>query len=103
MAMENGPFIDDFPMKPAMYKGFSVALIYQKVISCNIHRIEPVLALVKTALVSASGFHRALQCLRVADGLLLGDGTLVAMAMVSSGRRYAMEYYLECSTVFFPP
>ena len=88
-----------------MYKGFSVAMLdYQKVISCNIHPIEPVLAaLVKTALVSASGFHGALQCLRVADGLLLGDGTLGAMAMVSSGRRYAMEYYLECSTVFFSP
>ena len=32
IAMENGPFIDDFPIKTTIYKGFSVAMLnYQMV------------------------------------------------------------------------
>ena len=27
MAMENGPFIDDFPIKTSIYKGFSMAML----------------------------------------------------------------------------
>ena len=27
IAMENGPFIDDFPIKPLIYKGFSMAML----------------------------------------------------------------------------
>jgi hypothetical protein len=27
IAMEHGPFIDDFPIKPSIYKGFSVAMV----------------------------------------------------------------------------
>ena len=31
--MENGPFIDDFPIKTSIYKGFSMAMLnYQRVI-----------------------------------------------------------------------
>jgi hypothetical protein len=33
IAMENGPFIDDFPIKTSIYKGFSMAMLnYQRVI-----------------------------------------------------------------------
>jgi len=36
IAMENGPFIDDFPIKTSIYKGFSMAMlnnqmVYQKI------------------------------------------------------------------------
>ena len=32
IAMENGPFVDDFPIKTSIYKGFSMAtLVYQRV------------------------------------------------------------------------
>ena len=27
IAMENGPFINDFPVKPSIYKGFSMAML----------------------------------------------------------------------------
>ena len=27
IAMENGPFIDDFPIKTVIYKGFSMAML----------------------------------------------------------------------------
>jgi len=27
IAMENGPFIDDFPIKTSIYEGFSVAML----------------------------------------------------------------------------
>jgi len=27
IAMENGPFIDDFPIKTSIYKGFSMAML----------------------------------------------------------------------------
>ena len=27
LAMENGPFIDDFPIKTSIYKGFSMAML----------------------------------------------------------------------------
>jgi hypothetical protein len=27
IAMENGPFIDDFPIKASIYKGFSMAML----------------------------------------------------------------------------
>ena len=27
IAMENGPFIDDFPNRTSMYKGFSMAML----------------------------------------------------------------------------
>ena len=34
IAMENGPFIDDFPIKTSIYKGFSMAMLdIQKVIA----------------------------------------------------------------------
>ena len=32
VAMENGPFIDDFPIKTSIYRGFSMAMLdYQRV------------------------------------------------------------------------
>ena len=32
IAMENGPFIDDFPIETSIYKGFSIVmLVYQRV------------------------------------------------------------------------
>ena len=30
--MENGPFIDDFPIKPSIYKGFSMAMLNNQMV-----------------------------------------------------------------------
>jgi hypothetical protein len=36
IAMENGPFVDDFPIKTSIYKGFSMAMLNnQRVIVSN--------------------------------------------------------------------
>ena len=32
IAMENGPFIDDFPMKTSIYKGFSMAMLNNQMV-----------------------------------------------------------------------
>jgi len=38
IAMENGPFIDDSPMKTSIYKGFSMAMLNnQRVTAIFIH------------------------------------------------------------------
>jgi hypothetical protein len=40
--MENGPFIDDFPIKPSIYKGFSMAMLNnQMVIFKSLSRYHP--------------------------------------------------------------
>ena len=31
-AMENGPFIDDFPMKTSIYEGFSMAMLNNQMV-----------------------------------------------------------------------
>ena len=31
--MENGPFIDDFPIKPPIYKGFSMAMLNNQMVN----------------------------------------------------------------------
>jgi len=33
IAMENGPFIDDFPIKTSIYKGFSMAMLNNKMVN----------------------------------------------------------------------
>ena len=33
IAMENGPFIDDFPIEPSIYKGFSMAMLNNQMVS----------------------------------------------------------------------
>ena len=33
VAMENGPFIDDFPIKASIYKGFSMAMVNNQMVS----------------------------------------------------------------------
>ena len=35
--MENGPFIDDFPIKTSIYKGFSMAMLNSQMIYIYIH------------------------------------------------------------------
>ena len=30
--MENGPLIDDFPIKPSIYKGFSIAMLNNQMV-----------------------------------------------------------------------
>jgi len=30
--MENGPFIDDFPIKPSIYQGFSMAMLNNQMV-----------------------------------------------------------------------
>jgi hypothetical protein len=35
--MENGPFIDDFPIKASIYKGFSMAMLNNQMVSYIIH------------------------------------------------------------------
>ena len=32
IAMENGPFIDDFPIKTSIYKGFSIAMLNNQMV-----------------------------------------------------------------------
>jgi len=32
--MENGPFIDDFPIKTSIYKGFSMAMLNNQMVDC---------------------------------------------------------------------
>ena len=32
IAMENGPFIDDFPIKASIYKGFSMAMLNNQMV-----------------------------------------------------------------------
>jgi len=34
IAMENGPFIDDFPIKTSIYKGFSMAMLNNQMVLC---------------------------------------------------------------------
>jgi len=47
MAMENGPFIDDFPIETSIYKGFSMAMLNnQRVTSFN--QLIPTKSLTKT-------------------------------------------------------
>ena len=42
IAMENGPFIDDFPIKTSIYKGFSMAMLNnQMVIFKSLSRYHP--------------------------------------------------------------
>ena len=44
VAMENGPFIDDFPIKTSIYRGFSMAMLNnQMVIYAHIHSIVSLL------------------------------------------------------------
>ena len=33
IAMENGPFIDDFPIKTSIYKGFSMAMLNTQMVT----------------------------------------------------------------------
>ena len=42
IAMENGPFIDDFPIKTSIYKGFSMAML---VVTRGYHDLAMVLAI----------------------------------------------------------
>ena len=35
IAMENGPFIDDFPIKTSIHKGFSMAMLNNKRVAEN--------------------------------------------------------------------
>ena len=37
IAMENGPFIDDFPIEPSIYKGFSMAMLNNQMIDMTKH------------------------------------------------------------------
>ena len=32
IAMQNGPLIDDFPIKPSIYKGFSMAMLNNQMV-----------------------------------------------------------------------
>ena len=36
IAMENGPFIDDFPIKTSMYKGFPMAMLNNKMVKPHV-------------------------------------------------------------------
>ena len=35
--MENGPFIDDFPIKTSIYKGFSMAMLNNQIVYVYIY------------------------------------------------------------------
>jgi len=36
IAMENGPFIDDFPIKTSIYEGFSMAMLNNQMVDLHI-------------------------------------------------------------------
>ena len=36
IAMENGPFIDDFPIKTSIYKGFSMATLNNQMVTIEL-------------------------------------------------------------------
>ena len=36
-AMENGPFIDDFPIETSIYKGFSMAMLNNQMVIHDMH------------------------------------------------------------------
>ena len=38
IAIENGPFIDDFPIKTTIYKGFSMAMLNNQRVCIYIYR-----------------------------------------------------------------
>ena len=40
IAMENGSFIDDFPIKTSIYKGFSMAMLNNQMVSTQINKLE---------------------------------------------------------------
>ena len=40
IAMENGPFIDDFPIKTSIYKGFSMAMLNNQMVICKSPRFR---------------------------------------------------------------
>ena len=35
IALENGPFIDDFPIKTSIYEGFSMAMLNNQMVMVN--------------------------------------------------------------------
>ena len=35
IAMENGPFMDDFPMKTSIYEGFSMAMLNNQMVNIS--------------------------------------------------------------------
>jgi hypothetical protein len=39
IAMENGPFIDDFPIKTSIYKGFSMAMLNNQMVPPGIIQV----------------------------------------------------------------
>ena len=41
IAMENGPFIDDFPIKASIYKGFSMAMLNNQMVLCLRQHMRP--------------------------------------------------------------
>ena len=47
IAMENGPFIDDFPIKTCIYMGFSMAMLNNQMVN-GIIRDNPVRGLTRT-------------------------------------------------------
>ena len=38
--MENGPFIDDFPIKTSIYKGFSMAMLNNQMVYVNMYSLH---------------------------------------------------------------
>ena len=46
IAMEHGPFIDDFPSyKPSIYKGFSMVMLNNQMVSLNKYYVQEFWAL----------------------------------------------------------
>jgi hypothetical protein len=41
IAMENGPFIDDVPIKTSIYKGFSMAMLNNQMVYSNSWQLHP--------------------------------------------------------------
>ena len=41
IAMENGPFIDDFPIKTSIHKGFSIAMLNNQMVLFLLFMFSP--------------------------------------------------------------
>jgi hypothetical protein len=55
IAMENGPFIDDFPINASIYKGFSMAILNNQMSYCSLSHSIPTLRPVPEHVEPADG------------------------------------------------
>ena len=74
--MENGPFIDDFPIKTSIYKGFSMAMLNNQMVNfskSNTTNIQPIRrAAISSAQVESSSHPKKRHRFATMSALILG-------------------------------